>query len=151
MTRFRKVLALGAASLAAGAITVVAPGSASAAEYGCAGTLLDTYAVKSAVGNTLSHIRLYYNAGTGYNCAVNVKTAYYSQFKHDISIFMHNEDFTEDDNNRPGYNNDSDGGKFQYYAGPIKVYAKGKCVSITAITYYYDEMAHKYTGPVHCG
>lgn len=150
MTRLRQAGAL-AAVLAAAALTIAAPGAANAAEYGCTGTLLDTYAVKSRVGNTLSHIRLYYNASTGYNCASNVKTAYYSQFKHDVSIYMHNQDFREDDNNRPGYNNDSDGGKFQYYAGPVKVYAKGKCVNIRAITYYYDEMAIRDTGMVHCG
>lgn len=148
MTRLRKLAAVVAATAAA---LVLAPMNAHAAEYGCTGTLIDTYKVMSSVPNHLSTIRLYYNSSTGYNCAANVKTAYYSQFKHQASISMYNQDFREDDNNRPGYNNDFDSGKFQYYAGPVKVYAKGKCVTIRAITYYYDEMAIKDATKVHCG
>ncbi|WP_439662507.1 hypothetical protein ACSHWB_14270 [Lentzea sp. HUAS TT2] len=148
MTRLRKLAAVVAATAAA---LVLAPMNAHAAEYGCTGTLIDTYKVMSRVPNHLSTIRLYYNSSTGYNCAANVKTAYYSQFKHQASISMYNQDFREDDNNRPGYNNDFDSGKFQYYAGPVKVYAKGKCVTIRAITYYYDEMAIKDAVGVHCG
>ncbi|GHH48810.1 hypothetical protein GCM10017774_55200 [Lentzea cavernae] len=136
--------------VASAAALILAPMNAHAAEYGCTGSLIDTYKVMSRVPNHLSTIRLYYNSSTGYNCAANVKTAYYSQFKHEASISMYNQDFTED-NNRPGYNNDFDSGKFLYYAGPVKVYAKGKCVSIRAITYYYDEMAIKDATKVHCG
>jgi hypothetical protein len=148
MTRLRKAVAAVAATAAA---LVLAPMNAHAAEYGCTGSLIDTYPVKSSVGNHLSTIRLYYNSSTGYNCASNVKTAYYSQFKHFASISMYNEDFREDDNNRPGYNNDYDAGNFQYYAGPVKVYAKGKCVSLRAITNYYDERGIRDAAGVHCG
>ncbi|MEV6716576.1 hypothetical protein AB0M48_31590 [Lentzea sp. NPDC051208] len=148
MTRLRKAVAVVTAVAAA---LLLAPMNAHAAEYGCTGTLIDTYKVMSRVPNHLSTIRLYYNSSTGYNCAANVKTAYYSQFKHQASISMYNQDFREDDNNRPGYNNDFDSGKFQYYAGPVKVYAKGKCVTIRAITYYYDEVAIKDAVGVHCG
>ncbi|USX50019.1 hypothetical protein [Lentzea sp. HUAS12] len=148
MTRLGKAIAV--LSIAAAA-SVIAPMNANAAEYGCTGSLIDTYAVKSSVGNHLSTIRLYYNSSTGYNCASNVKTAYYSQFKHEASITMYNQDFREDDNNRPGYNNDFDSGKFQYYAGPVKVYAKGKCVTIRATTYYYDEVGTRAAVGVHCG
>ena len=148
MTRLRKAIAI---TVAAAAALIVAPMNANAAEYGCTGSLIDTYKVMSKVPNHLSTIRLYYNSSTGYNCAANVKTAYYSQFKHEASISMYNQDFREDDNNRPGYNNDFDSGKFQYYAGPVKVYAKNKCVTIRAITYYYDEMAIRDAPKVHCG
>ncbi|MFD4672889.1 hypothetical protein ACFWNN_24400 [Lentzea sp. NPDC058450] len=148
MTRLRKTVAV---VVAAAAALILAPMNAHAAEYGCTGTLIDTYKVMSRVPNHLSTIRLYYNSSTGYNCAANVKTAYYSQFKHQASISMYNQDFREDDNNRPGYNNDFDSGKFQYYAGPVKVYAKGKCVTIRATTYYYDEVGVKDAVGVHCG
>ncbi|GLZ29578.1 hypothetical protein Lesp02_17680 [Lentzea sp. NBRC 105346] len=149
MTRLRKAVASAAVLVGTAVVSIVLPGHANAAEYGCSGALIDTWPVKSP-WNTISHIRLYYNSSNGWNCAVNVKTAYYSQFKHDASISMYNEDFREDDNNRPGYNNDFDSGKFQYYAGPVKVYGKGKCVVINADTWYYDEHAHKNTGAVHC-
>ncbi len=146
MTRLRKAAAVVAAVAAA---LVVAPMNANAAEYGCTGSLIDTYKVKSQVGNHLSTIRLYYNSGTGYNCAANVKTAYYSQFKHEASITLMNEDWAED-NHRPGYNIDEDGGKFQYYAGPVKVYGKGKCMYVVARTWYYDEVGTG-SGSGHCG
>jgi len=147
MTRLRKAIAV---TVAAAAALIVAPMNAHAAEYGCTGNLIDTYKVSSNVPNHLSTIRLYYNSSTGYNCAVNVKTAYYSQFKHEASIAIWNQDFREDDNNKPGYNNDFDSGKFQYYAGPVKVYGKGKCISMRAITYYYDERAIRDVWGVHC-
>ncbi|MFI6100658.1 hypothetical protein ACIA8G_34345 [Lentzea sp. NPDC051213] len=148
MTRLTKAAAVLAVAAAA---SVIAPMNANAAEYGCTGSLIDTYKVYSSVPNHLSTIRLYYNSSTGYNCAANVKTAYYSQFKHFASISMYNQDFREDDNNRPGYNNDFDAGDFQYYAGPVKVYAKGKCVTIRAVTNYYTERGIKDAVGVHCG
>jgi hypothetical protein len=146
MTRLGKAVAVLAVAAAA---SVIAPMNAYAAEYGCTGSLIDTYKVYSSVPNHLSTIRLYYNSGTGYNCAANVKTAYYSQFKHETYIQMYNEDWAED-NNRPGYNIDEDGGKYQYYAGPVKVYGKGKCIGVFARTFYYDEMGQKSAGG-HCG
>ena len=93
MTRLRKAIAI---TVAAAAALIVAPMNAHAAEYGCSGNLIDTYKVMSSVPNHLSTIRLYYNASTGYNCAANVKTAYYSQFKHEASISLWNQDFRED-------------------------------------------------------
>ncbi|MEV5576648.1 hypothetical protein AB0L06_42035 [Spirillospora sp. NPDC052269] len=129
------------------AVALSAP-AANAGGYGCSGNLVDTYSVKSK-WNTLSHVYLYYNAKTGYNCAVNVKTKYYSQFKHKISIHMYNSTWAED-NNRPGVNTDYDGGKFLKWAGPVKVKGKGLCVSIVADTYYYDEHGHAYLPHKHC-
>ena len=32
----------------------------------------------------------------------------------------------------------------------VKVYGKGKCISLRAVTYYYDEMALKDAWGVHC-
>jgi hypothetical protein len=146
MTRFAKVLA---AVLAAGAVGVVVPGAAQAAEYGCAGNLIDTYSVKSG-STTLSTIRLYYNASDGYNCAVNVKQAQYQSSKSEIDVTMFTDDFREDDNNRPGYNNDFDSGNFYEYAGPVRVYGKGKCVVIWARTKAGGKSGSRDTGAVHC-
>jgi hypothetical protein len=140
-----------AAIAVAAGFMAATPGMAIAGGYGCSGTLVDTWPVKSAVPNTLSNIRLYYDASTGYNCAVNVKTAYYTQFKHETDIVIVREDWTEDDNNRPGVTIDSDYGDYWSYAGPVKIPAKGMCVMINATTYYYDEVAQKYTGVVACG
>ncbi len=78
-------------AVAAGFMAVT-PGAAIAGGYGCTGTLVGTWPVRSAVPNTLSDIQLYYDGSTGYNCAVNVKTAYYSQFKHEADITIMRED-----------------------------------------------------------
>lgn len=147
MTRFAKVLAT---VLAAGAVGVIAPGAAQAAEYGCAGNLVDTYAVKSG-DTTLSTIRLYYNASNGRNCAVNVKAARYQSTKSEISISIYTQDFREDDNNRPGINNDYDGGNYYEYAGPASVIGKGKCISMFARTKAGGMSTSRSVGSVHCG
>jgi hypothetical protein len=149
MTRFAKVLAT---VLAAGAVSVVAPTAAQAAEYGCAGNLIDTYAVKSETGNvTLSTIRLYYNAGTGRNCAVNLKAAAYQGSRSQIDIAIYTNDFREDDNNRPGINNDFDSGNFYEYAGPASVVGKGKCISLHARTWAGGKRGSRSVSGVHCG
>lgn len=148
--RLRKRAAAAATmfAVAAGFSMALSP-AAHAGGYGCSGSLIDTYAVKSPV-NTLSHVYLYYNSSTGYNCAVNVKTAYYSQFKHEISLYMYNTTLTED-NIRWGVNVDQDNGKYWQYAGPVKVKGRGMCISFVAETYYYDEHAHLYKSAQHCG
>ncbi|ANZ38624.1 hypothetical protein BBK82_23745 [Lentzea guizhouensis] len=149
MTRFAKVLAT---VLAAGAVSVVAPAAAQAAEYGCAGNLIDTYSVKSETGNvTLSTIRLYYNAGTGRNCAVNLKAAAYQGSRSQVDISIYTSDFREDDNNKPGINNDFDSGNFSEYAGPVSVVGKGKCISMFARTWAGGKRGFKQVSAVHCG
>lgn len=147
MTRFAKVLA---AVLAAGAVGVIAPGAAQAAEYGCAGNLIDTYAVKSG-DTTLSTIRLYYNPSNGRNCAVNLKAARYQSTKTHVDISIYTDDFREDDNNRPGINNDFDSGNFYEYAGPVSVVGKGKCISMFARTTAGGKQGYRSVGAVHCG
>ena len=49
--------------------------SASAAGYGCSGSQIDTYPVKTSGGTTYSNIYLYYDSSTGENCASNVRTS----------------------------------------------------------------------------
>lgn len=149
MTRFAKVLAT---VLAAGAVSVVAPTAAQAAEYGCAGNLIDTYAVKSETGNvTLSTIRLYYDASNGRNCAVNLKAAAYQSTRSQIDISIYTNDFREDDNNKPGINNDFDTGNYFEYAGPASVVGKGKCISMFARTSAGGKRGYKQVSSVHCG
>lgn len=142
--------AVAAVAVAAG-FMVATSGAAIAGGYGCSGNLVGTWPVKSPVPNTLSNIRLYYDASTGYNCAVNVKTAYYSQFKFQTAVTITRQDFNPDDNYRPGVTIDSDSGQYWSYAGPVKIPARGMCVMVDAVTYYYDEIAREYTGSVACG
>lgn len=147
MTRFAKVLA---AVLAAGAVSVVAPSAAQAAEYGCAGNLVDTYAVKSG-NTTLSTIRLYYNPSNGRNCAVNLKAARYQNTRSEIDISIYTQDFREDDNNKPGINNDFDTGNYFEYAGPASVIGRGKCISMHARTKAGGMSTSRTVSAVHCG
>lgn len=144
-----RAAALVTAALAATGSAVALSPMAYAGGYGCSGSLIDTYPVKSPV-NTLSHVYLYYDSSTGYNCAVNVKTAYYSQFTFETGIEMYNQTLAED-NVRPGVNVDDDYGDYKYYAGPVRVKGKGMCISLIADTYYYDEHARAYYPGQHCG
>ncbi|ROO84527.1 hypothetical protein EDD29_2054 [Actinocorallia herbida] len=143
------VTAIAGTVLAASALSLSIPGSASAGGYGCSGSLRKTYAVKSK-WNTISHVKVYYNSSSGWNCAVNVKTKYYSQFKHKASIWLYNQTLAED-NVHEGVNTDSDSGKFKYYAGPVKVKGRNMCISFVADTWYYDEHAHLYKAGILCG
>jgi hypothetical protein len=144
----RAVGVLCSLATAAGLVMAV-PGVAQAGGYGCSGSLVKTYAVKSK-WHTISHVKIYYNANSGWNCAVNVKTKYFQQFKHETSIWLYNQTLTED-NVRNGVNTDSDNGKFWKLAGPVRVKGKNMCISFVADSYYYDEHAHLSKSGILCG
>ncbi|GAA3221680.1 hypothetical protein [Actinocorallia longicatena] len=148
MTFATRTAAVAGTALAASALVLSVPGSASAGGYGCSGGLVKTYAVKSK-WNTLSHVRVYYNAKSGWNCAVNVKTRYYAQFKHKTSIRLNNELFYDEKPHKGSV--DSDSGKFKLYAGPVRVKGRHLCITVVADTWYYDEHAHLYKGHILCG
>lgn len=96
----RRRARIGSAVAAAAGFMAVTPGTAIAGGYGCSGTLVNTWPVKSSV-----------------LVSPSIPTP----------------------------------GKFSYYAGPVKIPAKGRCVMIDAITFYYDEIGRQYTGAVACG
>jgi hypothetical protein len=137
----RVMLCVAAAALAA---TAAPAAPASAASYGCDGTLVRSWAVPMTDrldGKTYyrSDVKLYYDAGTGWNCAALVKRSGLPRYgdKTPMVLEMYNSRWAED-NYKNNY--DEDQGAFKYYAGPVKVYGKGLCVSIRAL--HADEVAN---------
>ncbi|MEO3891291.1 hypothetical protein [Nonomuraea sp. B5E05] len=102
LTSFAGALALGAGLVAAAS----APASAAV----CSGTHLDNWSI------TGGYIAVYYNSSTGRNCAMtytnNPGKAQYIM----VSISTSGA-------------SDRDAGTYTTYAGPVSVYAKGKCIS----------------------
>ncbi|MEU4538480.1 hypothetical protein AB0G15_26900 [Streptosporangium sp. NPDC023825] len=68
--------------------------------------------------DTFGHVYLMYNRSTGYNCVVSIKTAFYRTATYTTATLT-----------VKGSKPKTDAGKFKYYAGPVKVKARGKCVS----------------------
>jgi hypothetical protein len=130
----RAMTIIAAAAIAITANVMVA--SPASAAYGCTGSLVGSWALplKDRLdGKTYyrSDVKLYYDAGTGWNCAALVKRPGLPRYGDNTPLFieMYNERWAED-NYKNNY--DQDQGNFKYYAGPIKVYGKNMCVSIHA-------------------
>ncbi|AUA11673.1 hypothetical protein GTZ89_06260 [Streptomyces sp. SID8382] len=127
-----------------------------AAEYGCTGSLIDTYPVRASTGATYGNIRLYYNSATGRNCAVNVKTSLggYGKASH-VSVTL-----KRCKTSTPGaWCNTSgepwrqDWGNYTYYAGPVELSAAGRCIHVVGAVNDSPPHADGSSGSngVHCG
>ncbi|MFI7642696.1 hypothetical protein [Nonomuraea sp. NPDC049400] len=112
------------------------PAAAHAGGYGCNGSLVGTWRLPMKDAYTgekfyISDIKLYYNASSGWNCAVLAKRPDHQRYgtRTPMDIAMYNSRFRED-NVKNNY--DYDYGRFKYFAGPVRVYGKNMCVSIVA-------------------
>ncbi|MEV6864890.1 hypothetical protein AB0M44_28270 [Streptosporangium subroseum] len=68
--------------------------------------------------DTFGRVYLMYNRSTGYNCVVSIKTVFYRTATRTVATLT-----------VKGGKSKTDVGNFKYYAGPVKVNARGKCVS----------------------
>ncbi|MEE4542694.1 hypothetical protein V2S66_12035 [Streptomyces sp. V4-01] len=142
-----------AAAVVAGSI-LVAPG-ADASGYGCSGTEIGTYAVRVSGGTTsYGTAHLYYDSATGDNCAVNVATAaggYGSP--HEISVYLSacKETSPNPTTCTPTGTAGSDDKTYDYYAGPVRVHAPGKCIYLYATDTFDWNFADYFSGAFHCG
>ncbi|GAA3154067.1 hypothetical protein GCM10010466_51240 [Planomonospora alba] len=139
MSMRRRAAVVAAAALVTSGIATAVPASASASAggYGCSGSLVGSWPVPSRDTLTgkkyyVTDVKLYYNAKTGWNCAVYVKRKGSPRYGRPTPMLltMYNQRWTED---RMKNNYDSDSGDFKYYAGPVKVYGKNMCVSISVL------------------
>ncbi|GAA0655348.1 hypothetical protein GCM10009548_22270 [Streptomyces malaysiensis subsp. malaysiensis] len=129
---------------------------ASVAEYGCSGSLIDTYPVRTSAGTTYGQIRLYYNSSTRRNCAVTLKNAtggYGTSSYASVTLYRCS-------TSKPGAQCDwrdetwdDDYGNFLYYAGPVSISAAGKCIRVFGQVSANRPIAtgDSGTGGVHCG
>ncbi|GAA5184177.1 hypothetical protein GCM10023322_25060 [Rugosimonospora acidiphila] len=149
------MVAAAATVLASIGLVTVSQAPASAA-YGCSGTLIDTYTLKTSAleGNlTYGNIQLYYSsANSGTDCAVNVATtAGGAGHAKQMSV-----DIDKCDEDVPGIcassTFDGDVGQYLSYAGPVQVTGtNGHCVSLEGLISYNDRTAQlKGTGATHC-
>jgi hypothetical protein len=134
----RRLAAAGAFILAvSGGATVATTQPASAGGWGCTGTEVSgspfpetNFYVNSPI---YGYIHLYYDASTGYNCAVNVKTGSGYGVPTDTEIEL--EECAEDVPGTCTVINDqwdppvTSTALYSYYAGPVRVYGKGHCIS----------------------
>ncbi|MER7498871.1 hypothetical protein AB0L05_07165 [Nonomuraea pusilla] len=109
---------------------------ASAAAYGCTGSLVRSWPLplKDEITKKtyyVSDIKLFYDRRTGWNCAVLAKRPGDSRYgeRTPMSILLWNDTWPSEVVKN---NVDADEGHFKYHAGPVKVYGRNHCVSILA-------------------
>ncbi|MFJ3941786.1 hypothetical protein [Streptomyces parvus] len=104
----------------AGMGLVSAP-TASAAGYGCGGSLVGQYNIKGADKSTWGTINVYYSSSNGgTNCAVNVAKKY-AGTPHGMEVHLFQ-----------GSRRADDRGKYSQYAGPVSLTGtNGKCITVS--------------------
>ncbi|MDX3103171.1 hypothetical protein ACIBO5_07700 [Nonomuraea angiospora] len=134
---FRRVLSIMLPVVVVTASQAVASAPASAGAYGCSGSQVGSWAVPLrdlVTGGTYyrSDIKLFYDASTGWNCAVLAKRPGQARYgeRTPMAIHLWNSRLTDDNVKN---NKDSDSGRFKYYAGPVRVYGKNLCMYINAL------------------
>ncbi|MEU6410640.1 hypothetical protein [Microbispora sp. NPDC046933] len=85
-----------------------------------------TRAVKTHSGRVFGYVYLLYNRKTGYNCVTTIKTAYVGTATRTSATLETQTRRHRDEPVRTARKSDSR--KYKYYAGPVKLYAKGLCV-----------------------
>ncbi|MEU7898720.1 hypothetical protein AB0B45_38420 [Nonomuraea sp. NPDC049152] len=81
-----------------------------------------TRAVVDDNGTVFGHVYLLYNARTGENCTVTIKSKYVGE-----------PTWTGVNLIRQGLDKPQDAGYYKYYAGPVKAYGKGRCVAFQGL------------------
>ncbi|WP_306311701.1 hypothetical protein [Streptomyces hydrogenans] len=120
---------------------VMAPSASAAATgaYGCGGSQIDSYQVKTSGGSVYGNVYLYYDASTGKNCAVNVATAAGGYGTPTFKFVMIvkcvagttagstcvQDTYVQDPS--------TTGITYSQYAGPVSISAAGRCISVTGI------------------
>lgn len=118
--KIRRTLTGAGLAIAAIASTVAAGSApAQAGAYGCAGVAVDSATVRSG-GKTLGWLTFYWDSASGNNCAVMVKDGDVLPGRTPMQVAIHQ--------TSAPYNTVQDYGNYTWYAGPVKVYGRDKCV-----------------------
>jgi len=154
-SRRRLLIPLVGALLLAATCVLTTASPASAAD--CSGSLVGHYPLRNEAGRTLGYVDIYYRSD-GWNCArLNSSSLTWGERKWmKIELMTCRE--TSDPGRtctpldpRPGRYYDIDQGNFQYYAGPVQVYGRGRCIAWFAgiDSPRHGEATHYDAG--HCG
>ncbi|MFD7325434.1 hypothetical protein ACFV9D_30820 [Streptomyces sp. NPDC059875] len=159
MTLKARIVAVLSALFAIAGFSLVSATAASAAGYGCSGSLIAQKSIRTSQNVQYGTLNVYYNSSTGMNCVAAVKNATGGAgiaSETNVTIYRcvagsapGSSCYTDD--------SDTDGGSFSSYAGPAEVYAAGRCVRLYAniwhptngwIASYWGGNANKAE---HCG
>ncbi|MTE19412.1 hypothetical protein F0L17_09785 [Streptomyces sp. TRM43335] len=156
MRSSKRVVSVLISMLAMCAFGIVNAPAASAGAYGCPGGQINSYPIKTDAGTLYGNIYLYYDSSTGKNCAVAVKTAaggYGTPNYVAVTLFRCKTSTPGAFCDWAGQPNDSDYGTFSYYAGPVELYAAGKCIHVHAQVSSEQPIASGSSPSygVHCG
>lgn len=135
-----------------------AANAATTAAYGCSGSQVDTYPVKTSGGSVWGNIYLYYDSSTGKNCAVNVATSagyYGTPTVKTMDIWRcvagstagtpcQTDAVSQDPTTSVLYSE---------YAGPVSLSAAGRCIELAASEWSPDgsTIAQANINATHCG
>ena len=117
----------------AGAITILAalPSVGRTQTGGCPGNLIFTKAIKDFKDRKIGELNVYYDPGTGVNCARTMHAGRTWGVEYQTSVHLR-----RCHTNRPGASCDPvpqdhqrlDIDNYKYYAGPVKLNARGECI-----------------------
>lgn len=82
--------------------------------------------VKTSSGKVWGYVYLLYNRTTGYNCVATIKTSYTGTATYTAATLQTQTRRIRDEPLHTASKKDA--APFKYYAGPVKLYAKGFCV-----------------------
>ncbi|GAA3664065.1 spore-associated protein A [Nonomuraea antimicrobica] len=124
----RKVAALASMVMVASWLIVSATPASAAGECGAGYRKVGNYKIGS-----VGALEVYYNSSNGKNCAITRASRPSSGYKQ-AAISVENQPWA-----------DYDEGNFKYYAGPVYVDARGKCIDVQGYigrTYVLKETVH---------
>jgi hypothetical protein len=115
--------------------------AASAADYGCTGSRIDTYPLNHG-GSNFGKIFLYYDSSSGTNCAVTVSSKAPGIRKHMLvqiercreTVYTGNCDVVA---------RVKDEGNYESYAGPRSLSAAGHCIRVTGAINFMNDVARR--------
>jgi hypothetical protein len=87
--------------------------------------------VKTSSGDVFGYVYLLYNRRTGYNCVTTIKTSYVGTATFTSATLKTQTKRVRDEPVRTASKTDER--KYKYFAGPVKLYAKGRCVKYSGI------------------
>ncbi|MGW0807686.1 hypothetical protein [Nonomuraea sp. NPDC002799] len=140
--RFRNKLAA-LAGMALAVTALATPAEAAAGVCGSSYSLVGSYAIP-ATGTRVGTLEVYYSSSTGKNCALAVGYGSTYGVKNTKAVFIGIAGSTT------GWT-DSDDGSYEYYAGPVYVYAPGKCITAQGVIFKGDDHDTRHLNSAHCG
>ncbi|MFD7428118.1 hypothetical protein ACFV6Z_13795 [Streptomyces sp. NPDC059818] len=149
----RKIAAILASIAVILGIGVLGAPAANAAGYGCSGNQIDSYPVKTNSGSQYATIYLYYDSGTGKNCAVTVaNSAGGNGSSKEMGVFLYVCAQTSPGSTCTTQSFKQDVGNYLNYAGPVSVSAAGRCIQANGADTWNGATAYGSSGGAsHCG